>query len=132
MSPYALLGAVHLSIAHVVQAVLLPARVLDRLGVWRRLQRRPIAFSPRELQAASWLGWAALAATLAFPRYLHPLTWAAVWLIAEPLLYRAHAERSLFADIGRGDWGRIARLMAAGLFAGILWESFNAASRAKW
>src|SRR5204863_72797 len=38
----------------------------------------------------------------------------------------------LFADIARGDWGRIARLMAAGLFAGVLWESFNAASRAKW
>ena len=132
VNPVARWAGITLSLATVVPAVLLPERVLDRLGVWRRLQRRPIAFSPRELQAASWLGWAALAATLAFPRYLHPLTWAAVWLIAEPLLYRAHAERSLFADIGRGDWGRIARLMAAGLFAGILWESFNAASRAKW
>src|SRR5207247_2067986 len=50
----------------------------------------------------------------------------------EPLLYRANPERSLFADIARGEWGRIARLMAAGLFAGVLWESFNAASRAKW
>jgi Domain of unknown function (DUF4332) len=125
-------AGITLSLATVVPAVLLPERVLDRLGVWRQLQRRPVAFGPKQLQTASWLGWAALAATLAFPRYLHPLTWGAVWLIAEPLLYRADPERSLFADVGRGDWGRIARLMAAGLFAGILWESFNAASRAKW
>src|SRR5439155_1640201 len=69
---------------------------------------------------------------LAFPRYLHPFTWGAVWLIAEPVLYRTDPERSLFADIAAGSWGRIARLMAAGLCAGALWESFNAAARAKW
>src|SRR5207237_439446 len=68
----------------------------------------------------------------AFPRYLHPLSRVAAWLRAEPLLYRADPERSWFADIARGEWVRIARLMAAGLFAGVLWESFNAASRAKW
>ena len=69
---------------------------------------------------------------LAFPRYLYPLTWGAVWLIAEPLLYRRDPERSLFAEIARGSWGRIARLMAAGLFAGVLWESFNALARGRW
>src|SRR5207247_10785103 len=68
----------------------------------------------------------------AFPRYLYPLTLGAVWLIAEPLLYRRDPERSLFADIARGSWGRIARLMAAGLFAGVLWESFNALARGRW
>jgi len=125
-------AGITLSLATVVPAVLLPERMLDRLGVWRQLQWRPIALGPKELRGASRLGWAALAATLAFPRYLHPLTWGAVWLIAEPLLYRADPERSLFADIARGEWGRIARLMAAGLFAGVLWESFNAASQAKW
>ncbi len=125
-------AGITLSLATVVPAVLLPERVLDRLGAWRQLRWRPLAAGPRELRGASRLGWAALAAALAFPRYLHPLTWGAVWLIAEPLLYRADPERSLFADIARGDWGRIARLMAAGLFAGVLWESFNAASRAKW
>jgi len=121
-----------LSLATVVPAVLLPERLLDRLGVWQRLQSRPIALRSRDLQAAFWLGWATLAATLAFPRYLHPLTWGAVWLIAEPVLYRTDPERSLFADIAAGRWGRIARLMAAGLFAGALWESFNATARAKW
>jgi len=73
-----------------------------------------------------------LALVLAFPRYLFPLTWGAVWLVAEPLLYRSDPERSLLGDVARGDWGRIARLMTAGLVAGALWESFNAMARGRW
>src|SRR5206468_9298788 len=120
------------SLATVVPAVLLPERVLDRLGVWRDLRFRAFTLEPRHLEIAGWVGGGLLAAVLAFPRYLYPLTWGAVWLIAEPLLYRTDPERSLFGDIARGRWGRIARLMAAGLFAGILWESFNSVARGKW
>jgi hypothetical protein len=69
---------------------------------------------------------------LLLPRYLFPLTWGAVWLIAEPVLYRLDPERSLFADLARGSWGRIARLLAAGLIAGVLWETFNALARGRW
>src|SRR5437762_2744697 len=75
---------------------------------------------------------AMLALVLAFPRYLYPLTWGAVWLVVEPLLYRRDPEHSLFGDVARGEWGRIARLMAAGLFAGALWESFNGMARGRW
>ncbi|MGH9261203.1 MAG: hypothetical protein ACRD08_15150, partial [Acidimicrobiales bacterium] len=53
-------------------------------------------------------------------------------LVAEPLLYRSDPERSLVADVARGRPGRIVRLMIAGLFAGALWETFNAAARSKW
>ena len=120
------------SLATVVPAVLLPERVLGRLGVWRDLRFRSFALEPRHLDIAGWVGWGLLAAVLAFPRYLYPLTWGAVWLIAEPLLHRRDPERSLFADIARDSWGRIARLMAAGLFAGVLWESFNAMARGRW
>src|SRR5205809_1829151 len=120
------------SLATVVPAVLLPERILDRLGVWRDLRSRSFALEPRHWRIAGWVGWGLLAAVLVFPRYLYPLTWGAVWLIAEPLLYRRDPERSLFADIARGSWGRIARLMAAGLFAGVLWESFNALARGRW
>jgi len=120
------------SLATVVPAVLLPERMLDRLGVWRDLRSRPFALEPRHLDIAGWVGWGLLVAVLIFPRYLYPITWGAVWLIAEPLLYRRDPERSLFADIARGSWGRIARLMAAGLFAGALWESFNALARGRW
>jgi predicted flap endonuclease-1-like 5' DNA nuclease len=120
------------SLATVVPAVLLPERVLDRLGVWHELRARPIPLRPKEVRVAWWLGWAILGLVLALPRYLYPLTWGAGWLIAEPLLYQHQPERSLFRDIARGSWGRIARLMAAGLFAGILWESFNALARGRW
>jgi len=120
------------SLATVVPAVLLPERILDRLGVWRVLRLRSFTLEPRHLEIAGWVGWGLLAAVLALPRYLYPLTWGAVWLIAEPLLYRRDPEHSLFADIARGSWGRIARLMAAGLFAGVLWESFNAMARGRW
>src|SRR5438093_7914256 len=63
-------AGITLSLATVVPAVLLPERVLDCLGVWRQLHWRPIAVGPKERRGASWLGWAALVATLAFPRYL--------------------------------------------------------------
>lgn len=120
------------SLATVVPAVLLPERVLDRLGVWHELRARPLPLRPPQVRVAFWLGWAILGLVLALPRYLYPLTWGAGWLIAEPLLYHQQPERSLFRDIARGSWGRIARLMAAGLFAGILWESFNALARGRW
>jgi predicted flap endonuclease-1-like 5' DNA nuclease len=120
------------SLATVVPAVLLPERVLDRLGVWHELRGRPVPLRPQQVRVAFWLGWAILGLVLALPRYLYPLTWGAGWLIAEPLLYERGPERSLFRDLARGSWGRIARLMAAGLFAGLLWESFNALARGRW
>jgi predicted flap endonuclease-1-like 5' DNA nuclease len=120
------------SLATVVPAVLLPEQVLDRLGVWHELRAQPVPLRPKQVRVAFWLGWAILALVLALPRYVYPLTWGAGWLIAEPLLYQQQPDRSLFRDIARGSWGRIARLMAAGLFAGILWESFNALARGRW
>jgi len=121
-----------LSLATVVPAVLLPARLLECLGVGRRLSARAVRVGPGDLRVSVALGCAALALTLVFPSVLHPLTWGAVWLIAEPLLYRRDPGRSLFGDVARGAWGRIVRLMAGGLFAGALWESFNHLARGKW
>src|ERR1043166_9889292 len=123
---------VTISLATVVPAVLLPERVLDRLGAWPDLRSRPVPLELRHLLIAWWTGWVLVGAVLLFPRYLFPLTWGAVWLIAEPLLYRRDPERSLFASLARGSWGRIARLLAAGLAAGILWETFNAMARGRW
>src|SRR5438105_1258935 len=125
-------AGITISLATVVPAVLLPERLLERLGVWRQLRGRPIPLTPARLEAAGWTGWAMLALVLAFPRYLYPLTWGAVSLVVEPPLYRRDPEHSLLGDAARGGWGRIARLMAAGLFAGALWESFNGMARGRW
>ncbi len=121
-----------LSLATVVPAILLPERLLDRLGAWRTLRSAPLAPRRGDLGLALALGAGLLGATLALPRSLYPLTWGAVWLMAEPLLYRADPTVSLFGDMRRGEWGRIARLLAAGLAAGGVWEAFNAHARAKW
>ena len=120
------------ALATVVPAVLLPERVLDRLGVWHNQRWRSFTLRPLHLQIVAGLGLALLAAVLALPRYLYPFTWGAVWLIVEPLLYARDPGRSLFGDIARGSWGRIARLMAGGLFAGALWETFNSVARGRW
>jgi hypothetical protein len=120
------------SFATVVPAILLPERVLDRLGLWRGLQSRPVAVRERDLRLAAGLGVATFVATLCWPRNLYPLVWGAVWLMTEPLLYHVDRARSLFADIADGRWGRLARLMLAGLIAGVLWEAYNAGDRGKW
>src|SRR5439155_21991598 len=120
------------SFATVVPATPLPEGMLDRLGVARRLVARPVRVARRDLRLAVVLGAALLAGALVLPAVLHPLTWGALWLVAEPALYRVDPEHSLFGDIGRGQWGRIVRLMLGGLFAGVLWEAYNVGSRAKW
>ncbi|HEY2510622.1 MAG TPA: hypothetical protein VGI39_07195, partial [Polyangiaceae bacterium] len=112
------------SFATVVPAILLPERLLDRVGVGRRLFTTPLRRRDGELGWAFELGVVTLAATFALPRYLHPLTWGAVWLIAEPLLYRTNPAESLFGDMQRGEWGRVVRLLVAGLLAGLIWEAF--------
>src|SRR2546426_8610636 len=114
-----------LSLATVVPAVLLPARLLEYLGVGRRLSARPVRVESGDLRVSVALGCAALALTLVFPSVLHPLTWGAVWLIAEPLLYRRDRDRSLFGDMARGEWGRIVRLMGGGPGGGGPWGSLN-------
>src|SRR5437588_11180715 len=77
-------AGITISLATVVPAVLLPERVLHPLGVRPELRARPIPLTPARLEAAGWTGWAMLALVLAFPRYLYPLTWGAVWLVVGP------------------------------------------------
>jgi hypothetical protein len=121
-----------ISFATVVPAVLLLARLLERYGVGRALRARPVTVRSRDLRFSVALACVMLALALVFPRVFHPLTWGAVWLLAEPLLYRSDPERSLFGDLARGEWGRIVRLMAAGLIAGALWETLNHLARGQW
>src|SRR5947209_9231874 len=49
------------SLATVVPAVLLPERLLERLGVWRELRGRPVPLRPEHLRIALWVGGATLA-----------------------------------------------------------------------
>src|SRR5207302_10245967 len=107
-----------LSVATVRPAVRRPGGLPDRLGVCHDRRARPVSLTPAHLGAAWWAGWAPLALVLAFPRYLYPLPWGAVWLVTEPLLYRLDPEHSLLGDVARGAWGRFARLWPRGLVPG--------------
>jgi hypothetical protein len=118
--------------ATVVPAIVLPARLLACRGIGDRLVTRPLGIGRFDLAAAFALGAVLLCAVLAAPTLLYPLVWGAVWLLAEPVLFRLDPEHSLFADIAAGRFGRIARLMAAGLVAGALWETLNALALTRW
>jgi hypothetical protein len=121
-----------LAFATVVPAIVLPAAILARLRVGERWRTRGLRVASLDLQLAFALGLAMLAAVLLWPHIWYPLAWGAAWLLAEPLLYRLDREHSLFADIAQGRWGRIARLMLGGLFAGGCWESLNALALTRW
>src|SRR3989449_4958818 len=76
-----------LSLATVVPAGLVAAPRPAVLGVGRRLSARPVGGRPGDPRGSPALRSAGPAPTLLLPPRPHPLTWGAVWLIAEPLLY---------------------------------------------
>jgi hypothetical protein len=120
------------SFATVVPAIVLLERMLARLGVGERWTGRPLRRGLRHTDQFIWIGLAALLLTLAKPNWFFPLVWGAVVLIADPLVYRRQPDLSLIADVERGDWRRIGRLMIGGLIAGGLWETYNHWAQGKW
>jgi hypothetical protein len=121
-----------LSFATVVPAVVLPEQALRSAGLATRWRPRPLALGVRDVRVLAWSGLAGLAAVLLLPHWLYPLTWGVGLLLADPLVYRRQPAWSLLADIERGEWGRIVRLMAGGLVIGGLWEGYNYLARGKW
>src|SRR6185436_13238840 len=107
-------------------------RALDAAGVGRKWHTRPFPLSDRDLTGSVALGLLQLALALTWPNLFFPLIWGALWLLLEPYVYRRRPDLSLFADLSRGDWGRTARLLIAGLGIGLLWESYNYWARGKW
>jgi hypothetical protein len=98
-------------------------------GPARPTRRRSI---PRPLPFAIQILGALMAAlAVFFPVYLAPLVWGSVTFLLEPRNYRIGA-RSLLRDVENGNGRTILRLLGAGLFCGLLWESFNYFSPQKW
>ncbi|MGD2136026.1 MAG: DUF4332 domain-containing protein [Gemmatimonadales bacterium] len=121
-----------LSFATVVPALILAARALGRIGVGLRWRTRPVGVRELDLRGAQLLGLALAVLALGWPGIFFPLVWGAVWLLADPWVYRRRPDWSLFGDLERGEWGRIGRLALAGLGVGVLWESYNFWARGKW
>lgn len=121
-----------LSFATVVPAVVLAERFWRALGVGRRWRARPVPPGVRDVRHLTWIGGIALAGVLLWPHWLYPLTWGATLLIADPIVYRHRPDLSLIADLERGDWGRVGRLMLGGVLIGAIWEGYNFVARGKW
>lgn len=121
-----------LAFGTVIPAIFVPERILRRLSLRTRLDGFPITIRDAHLRVAFATGWVVIAGILLLPRLLYPFVWGATWLLAEPLLWRRRPDESLWRDMARGHWGRIIRLLLAGLIAGFIWESLNIGARAKW
>lgn len=118
--------------ATVLPAVFLSEALLERARVARHARWPPLRVTGRLLTSMRVAGAAMLIFVLVWPRYCFPLIWVAVTLIVEPSVYRRAPERSLLGDLGRGEPGRMLRLLLGGAAIGLLWEIINAAARARW
>ncbi len=105
------------------------ARSLRLARRWRAPGFQVRAWHPAALTV---LGLAFLGLTLWRPDLFYPLIWGAVTLLLEPWNLRREPQTSLFGDLARGEYGRIARLLAGGLAIGLLWELFNAPALTRW
>jgi hypothetical protein len=63
--------------------------------------------------------------------YLFGFVWMGVIFALDPWNYRQR-RRSLFADLEKGHWQRIASLWWGGVLCGFLWEFWNYWAYAKW
>src|SRR5262249_35390893 len=116
--------------ATVLPACFFHAELLDGLGAWRNASCRAIQIGRGVLAAVGTGGALSLVLPLAFPRVAFPLIWFAP-IGLEVLAYRKGGE-SLLRDLEEGGCGRLWRLLAGGIWAGVIWELFNFRARCKW
>jgi len=124
--------ATTIAFATVLPAVFVSEKILDGLGVASRTRWKPLHVSPRFLRNMQLIGGAMMALVLAWPKYFFPLVWGASMLIVEASVYRRARDRSLLADLERGEPGRLLRLLLGGAAIGLLWEALNIRARTKW
>ena len=117
--------------ATVLPAVLETYELLGSLGVRWGSRVKPIA------PGGAWRAWflalgiIMFALSLMWPRMFFPLVWGGLIFLLEPLNHRLGA-KSLMGFWQRGDLSPFVRLLLAGLVCGILWESWNWLSSARW
>ena len=116
--------------ATVLPACLFHEELLAAWGVFREKRCRPLPVRPSWPGLAVAGGIACVALPLLLPRVAFPLIWFAP-IGLDGINFRRHAP-SLLEDLEEGHCGRLLRLLAGGLWAGIVWESVNFVARCKW
>ena len=123
-------GMALLAYATVLPACLFHAELLEAWGAFEKMRWRPISIAPGGLRIIEAAGLLCLALPLLAPHVAFPLIWF-VPIGLEAINYR-RGSPSLLRDLEEGRPGRLLRLLAAGFWAGAIWEGFNFPARCKW
>lgn len=121
-----------LAFTTVLPALHLAYRWAGELGLAQSWRRPRFRVRGRHLALTAGLGVAFVGLSMWRPRAFYPLVWGAVTLLLEPWNYRRNPGGSLLGDLARGRYARIVRLLAGGLFIGLLWEAYNSFALARW
>ncbi|MGH9317919.1 MAG: DUF4332 domain-containing protein, partial [Thermoanaerobaculia bacterium] len=96
-----------------------------------RVRCRRLRVNRGVLHFLLFCGIFSIAAPLLLPRYAFWLIWGATLWVPTVFNYRAGA-LSLLTDLEAGRCRRILCLLAGGVLAGLVWETFNYWARCKW
>jgi hypothetical protein len=123
------------SFATIFPGIFETADVLDGLGLFRNVRRRPREMSSLWLSFSFLLGAAFLTIPPLLPLHITPYTFAFVWvgfvLFLEPI-NRALGAPSLYRTWEEGNPRPVYLLLAAGGICGLLWEFWNYWAVAGW
>ncbi len=115
-------------------ALFITADLLEAFGLRKRAV--PVRITVRLRRGWFIIGLLMAAVPLILPvhlaAYLFVLVWIAFVPLIEPVLYGSRGVHSLLRDLEGGSWTRWVSLGAGGLICGLLWESWNMLSTAKW
>jgi hypothetical protein len=112
-------------------AALIQSFAKDRSFAKDKAGSARLRVTPALLRASSAAGVLTLALTLAAPRLFFPLVWVGFIFLVEPLNFR-RGRPSFLRDLEAGRRGLILAWMAAGLAAGVIWESLNWFAGSHW
>ena len=87
--------------------------------------------SGRSVVALAGLTLIGLAGIVFFPSFAYPLLWISP-LMGFVLVQVLFGERCVLDALADGNWGIVFRFAVAALICGIVWETWNAYSLAKW
>lgn len=120
-----------LSFGTVLPALFLIEQLLDDLGLFKKLRIRSIALSRARLFWCAAAGTLCLLLPMLWPRFAFPLIWIFGFLLPLPLFAR-RMDGTWVDDLMAGQAGRVARILLAGLFCGVIWEFLNYFAVIRW
>jgi hypothetical protein len=119
--------------ATIFPAMFLTAELFLRAAPFRRLENRPAVKLSRPWMFVLIVVGVVTAALplLVVSEWLVPLVWLSFVFLLDPL-NALRGWPSVTGDLARGDWRRLAALLASGGVCGVLWEFWNYWAATKW